>query len=98
MREIRGLEAKTRGEDAIARRRGAAALDVTEHGDTGLEPGALLDVASERTTDTSEDDVPELVSLARLARDEVTLAGLVGQLVALADDHDREVLSARRVA
>ena len=36
----------------------------------------------------------ELVGRARLAGDELPLAGLVGQLVALADDDDREVLAA----
>ena len=36
----------------------------------------------------------ELVARARLAGDQARLAGRVGQLVALADDHDREVLAA----
>ena len=92
--EVGGLEAESRREDAVARCRDPAALDVSEHGDARLEPGSLLDLASQRITDPAEHDVAELVGLPRLAGDELSLARLVRQLVALADDDDREVLPA----
>ena len=71
--EVRGLEAEARREDAVAGGRAPAALDVPEDGDAGLEPGALLDVTAERLPDPAEHDVPELVALARDARDEPVL-------------------------
>ena len=48
----------------------------------------------ELVADAAEDDVAELVGRPRLARDELPLARRVGELVALADDDDREVLAA----
>src|SRR5918995_263406 len=89
---IRCLEPEPRREDPIGRRRAAAALHVPEHGYTGLVAGALLDVASERVADAAESDVPELVGLGFL-RDGPALAGLVRELIPLADDDDREVLA-----
>ena len=65
-----------------------------EDGDARLEPRSLLDVAGERVADAAEDDVAELVRVPRHARHEPVLAGLVRQLVPLADDDDREVLPA----
>src|SRR5581483_6039653 len=58
-------------------------------GHARLVAGALLDLAAEHVADAAlrERDVPELVELA-LVLD-------TRQLAALADDHDREVLSAR---
>ena len=96
--EIGRLQPEPRREDAVARRRRPAALDVPEHRDARLEPRSLLDLPRERVADAAEHDVAELVGLARLARDEPLLARLVRQLVALADDDDREVLAARRGA
>ena len=66
---------------------------MAEHGHARLEAGALLDLAAERVADAAQDDMAELVGRPRLAGDERPLAGLVRQLVALADDDDREVLS-----
>ena len=94
MDEVGRLEAVARREHAVARRRGAAALDVAEHGHARLEAGALLDLARERVADAAEADVAELVGRARLLRDLRALARRVRQLVALADDDDREVLAA----
>ena len=88
-REVRRLEPEARREHAIARRGGAAALHVAEHGDARLETGALLDLASEHIADAAlgEDRVAELIRLAGV--------GEPGQLAALADDDDGEVLAAR---
>ena len=71
-----------------------SALDVTEDGDARLESRSLLDVPRERVADAAQDDMAELVRVARDAGDEPVLTRLVGQPVALADDDDREVLPA----
>src|SRR5437764_280573 len=49
--EVGGLQAVACGENAVARGRGAAALDVAENGDAGLEAGALLDLVGQRVAD-----------------------------------------------
>ena len=64
-----------------------------EHGHARLVARPLLDVARERLADATQADVAELVGL-RLLGDRALLARLVGQLVPLADDDDREVLAA----
>ncbi len=46
------LSAEAGREHAVARRRGAAALDVPEHGDARLEAGALLDLRAESASPT----------------------------------------------
>src|SRR5205823_1214328 len=86
--EVGRLQPVTGREDAVARRRRAAALDVAEDGDARLVTGALLDLSRQPVADAAlgQSDVPELVDLA-LVRQAL-------QLVALADDHDREVLAA----
>src|SRR5438445_13408737 len=86
--EIGGLQPIARGEDSIARRRRAAALDVPEPGDPGLEPGAPLDVSRDRIPDPAlaEPYVAELVHLA------LVIQPL--ELVTLGDDDDREILAA----
>src|SRR5207248_4214973 len=88
-REVRSFETEPRGEDAISRRGRTAALHVAEHRDARLEAGALLDLSPERVTDAAlrQDHVPELVLLPRVRES--------GQLAALADDDDGEVLAAR---
>ena len=64
-----------------------------EHGDAGLVARSLFDLARERLADATQADMAELVRL-RLLGDRALLARLVGQLVALADDDDGEVLAA----
>src|SRR5439155_23231189 len=89
LREGGRLEAEARCEDAVARGRRAAALDVAEHRDARLEAGALRHLDRERLADAAlrQDHVPELVDLA-VVRDP-------RQLRTFADDDDREVLPAR---
>ena len=53
MRELRGLEPVARREHAVARSGRAAALHVAEHGDAGLEAGALLDLVAEHLADAA---------------------------------------------
>ena len=89
--EVGRLQPVAGREHAVARRGGAAALHVAEHGHARLVAGALLDLPRELAADAAELHVAELVGLARLLADEPALAGVVGQLVALADDDDREV-------
>src|SRR5204863_4744331 len=89
------LQPEARREHAVARRGGAAALHVPQYRHARLEPGALLDLPAEDVADAAEGDVPELVGRARLRADEPALAVLVAQLVAFADDDDREALAAR---
>src|SRR5205823_2751888 len=78
-------------EDPVARRRRATALDVAEDGDARLVAGPLLDELREPVADAAgrEPDVAELVDLVL-----GTGAAFLVQLVALADDHDGEVLAA----
>src|SRR5207244_12091018 len=76
-----------------ARSGGAAALDMAENRHPGLEAGPLLELRGERGADATEPDVAELVE-GGLLRDLSLLAVRVRQLVALADDDDREVLAA----
>ena len=52
--QVGGLDAETRGEDAVEGRGGAAPLDVAEHGHPGLEPGAFLDLGSDGVRDPAE--------------------------------------------
>ena len=66
--EVGGPEAESRREDPIARCRDPAALDVSEHGDAGLEPGSLLDLTSQGVADSTQDDVAELIGVPRLRR------------------------------
>ena len=61
MDEVGRLEAVAGGEDAVARRRRAAALDVAEDGDPRLVARALLDLAGEDVADPAQAHVPELV-------------------------------------
>ena len=89
--QVGRLQPITGGQHPIARRGGPAALHVAEHRDACLVAGALLDLPRELAADTAELHVAELIGLAGLLADEPALAGLVGELVALADDDDREV-------
>ena len=89
--EVGRLQPVARREHSVARCGGAPALHVTEDGHARLEARALLDLAGELAADAPELDVAELVGLARLLADEPPLPGVVGELVALADDDDREV-------
>src|SRR5438034_1960184 len=92
--EVAGLEPVARREDAVARRRRAAALDVPEHGHAGLVAGALLDLGREHVADAAETDMTERVGLL-LLRHLTSLPGRVRELVTLGDDDDRKVLAAR---
>jgi hypothetical protein len=65
---------------------------VSEHGHARLEPGALLDLARKLVADAAEANVAEGVEVFRLG-DLLLLTRRVGELVALADDDDREVLA-----
>ena len=87
--EVGRLQPVARREHAVARGRGAAALDVAEHGHARLEAGALLDLVGDARADAAlgEPHVPELVDLA------CVLAAAL-ELVPLRDDDDREVLAA----
>src|SRR5205823_5590717 len=89
VRECRCLEAVAGREHAVARSRRTAALHVAEHGDAGLEAGALLDLAAEQLPDAAvcERHVSELVDLAGVFEP--------WELAALADHDDREVLAPR---
>ena len=69
--EVGGLEPVARREHAVARRRDAAALDVPEDGDPGLEAGALLDLPREASPTPPSTHVAELIGLACLACDEL---------------------------
>ena len=91
--ELGCLEPVPRRQHTVARSGCAASLNVAEHGDARLVAGAILDLAGELRADTAEDDVAELVGRTRLAGDQRLLARGVGELVALADDDDREVLA-----
>ncbi len=91
--EIGSLEPVARREDAVTRRRRPAALDVTEHRDARLVARPLLDLPAERLADATEPNVSELVGRRRFLGDRLSLARGVGQLVAFADDDDREVLA-----
>ena len=68
--EVGGLQPVAGREHAVARGRGAAALDVAEHRHPGLVAGSILDLRRELFADAAEDDVPELVGRPRLAGDE----------------------------
>jgi len=57
-REIGRLEAEARRQHAVAGRGAAAALDVAEHRDAGLEARPLLDLASERLADAARASAP----------------------------------------
>src|SRR5579885_3466160 len=83
-----GLQPEARRANAVARRRGAAALDVPEHRDAGLEAGRPLDLLAQPLADAAlrQQTMTELIHLALVLRP--------GQVAALADDDDREVLSA----
>ena len=93
--EVCGLEPVTSGEHAVARRRGAAALNVAENGHARLVAGSRFDLARECVADSAKPNVPELIG-RRFLRDLPLLARLVRQLVPLGDDDDREVLAAAR--
>src|SRR4029079_10734886 len=82
------LQPEARREDPVAGGGGAAALDVTEHGDARLVAGAALDLDAEPLADAAlrEQLVTELVDLALVLG--------AGQLAALGNDDDREVLAA----
>ena len=55
-------------EHPVARRRRAAALDVAEHRDPGLEARPLLDLPREQVADAAQSNVAELVVAAPPAR------------------------------
>src|SRR4051812_34838820 len=86
--EVGRLQAEARGEDAVARGRGAAALNVAEDGDTRLEAGPALDLVAEALADAAlrEELVPELVDLSLVLG--------ARQLAPFTDDDDGEVLPA----
>src|SRR5262249_12952402 len=76
-----------RGPDAVDRRRGAAALEVSENGHTRLEARLLLDPPAERVADAPlcQLHVPEGVC------DRFTVQVEAGEGYALGDDDDAEV-------
>src|SRR5215203_496162 len=91
--ELVGLGAVEGGEDAVGRGGGAAALDVAEHGHSRLVAGQLLELARQGGADPAEARVAVFVALLdRL--DQPLFAALEGELGALGDDDDREVLTA----
>src|SRR3982074_1074414 len=89
MRERGRLQAVPGCEHTVARSRRSAALHVSEHGDAGLEAGALLDLSPEQLADAGVGalHVSELIDLPGVFEP--------GQFAALADHDDREVLAPR---
>src|SRR5262249_57733994 len=85
--QVGRLEAEAQAEDAVARSRRPAALDVAEHGRARLRAGARLDLPRDGLADRAVLDarVAEVVDLAGVRE--------AGQLRALARDDDREVLA-----
>src|SRR5690348_11995177 len=82
-----------RREDAVGRGRGAAALDVAEDGDAGLVAGQPLQLVRQRRAYSAEAGVAIFVGLLDWL-DQAFLAVGEGELGALGDDDDREVLAA----
>ena len=80
-------------EHAVERGRGAAPLDVTEHGGPRLEPGPRLDLVFELDADSAQPRVAELVELALGDHHRALLRSRP-----LGRHHDREVPAARVTA
>jgi hypothetical protein len=59
--QLDGFQADARGEHAIGRSRSAAALDVTENGDAGFNPGELFDPSAEPVADPAQLFVAEVI-------------------------------------
>src|SRR5690606_6405004 len=72
-------------EDAVGGQRGAAALDVAEHGDAGVEPGAAPDLRGHRLAHGAGDDLA-VAAVLRLPLHR----GALGGHGALGDDDDGE--------
>ena len=65
MRRVDRREPESGGEHPVKRGRGAAALDVAEHGGARLEARPCLDLLLEPLADPPEPRMAELVQLAR---------------------------------
>src|SRR3954453_22668331 len=88
VRRVDRMEPETRGEHPVEGRRGAAPLDMTQHGGPSLVTGSMLDLALEPVGDPAEADMAESIGRGTVARRHPAL-----RQGSLGHDDDRRVVA-----